>query len=219
MDIPLGAALGADFAAGFATSLALIVAIGSQNAFVLRQGILRQHVAALVLFCAASDALLIVAGIAGAGALVRGSPLFMEVTRVGGVLFLLAYGLLAARRALHGGVLQAADTPVLSLGAALASCFAFTFLNPHVYLDTVVLLGSVANQRGDAGRWWFGAGAALASGVWFAALGFGARWLQPAGLARARWSDFPDHVCAGRNGMVTAGSPQAARITKRNKPC
>ncbi|MEI7514139.1 MAG: LysE family transporter [Betaproteobacteria bacterium] len=171
--------MSADFWSGFATSLALIVAIGSQNAFVLRQGILRQHVAALVVFCAASDALLIVAGIAGAGALVQGSPVFMEVTRIGGALFLAAYALLAARRALQGGVLEAPDTPGQTLGATLASCFAFTFLNPHVYLDTVVLLGSVANQRGDAGRWWFGTGAALASGVWFAALGIGARWLQP----------------------------------------
>jgi len=179
MDIFIGAGKGADFLAGFATSLALIVAIGSQNAFVLRMGILRQHVAALVLFCSASDALLIAAGIAGAGALVQGNPVFMEITRIGGALFLAVYGLLAARRALQGGVLQAADTQGLSLGAALASCFAFTFLNPHVYLDTVVLLGSVANHRGDAGRWSFGTGAALASGVWFAALGFGARWLQP----------------------------------------
>ncbi len=180
-------ALSADFAAGFATSLALIVAIGSQNAFVLRQGILRQHVAALVLFCAASDALLIVAGIAGAGALVQGSTVFMDITRVGGALFLLAYGLLAARRALRGGVLQAADTAGLTLGAALASCFAFTFLNPHVYLDTVVLLGSVANQRSESGRWWFGTGAALASGVWFGALGFGARWLQPVFVRPLAW--------------------------------
>ena len=171
--------MNADFWTGFATSLALIVAIGSQNAFVLRQGILRQHVLPLVLFCATSDALLIVAGIAGAGALVRGNPVFMEITRIGGALFLLAYGLLAARRAAGAGALQVADTPGLSLGAALASCFAFTFLNPHVYLDTVVLLGSVANQRGDAGRWLFGTGAALASGVWFASLGFGARLLQP----------------------------------------
>lgn len=171
--------MNADFWTGFATSLALIVAIGSQNAFVLRQGILRQHVLPLVLFCAASDALLIVAGIAGAGALVRGNPVFMEITRIGGTLFLLAYGLLAARRAAGAGALQVADTPGLTLGAALASCFAFTFLNPHVYLDTVVLLGSVANQRGEDGRWLFAVGAALASGVWFASLGFGARLLQP----------------------------------------
>ena len=179
--------MNADFWTGFATSLALIVAIGSQNAFVLRQGILRQHVLPLVLFCAASDALLIMSGIAGAGALVRSNPLFLEITRIGGALFLLAYGLLAARRAMGAGALQVADAPGLSLGAALASCFAFTFLNPHVYLDTVVLLGSVASQRGEDGRWWFGAGAALASGLWFTALGFGARLLQPVFARPLAW--------------------------------
>ena len=153
------------FWTGFATSLALIVAIGSQNAFVLRQGILRQHVATLVLFCAMSDAILIVAGVAGLGALVQSSPVFLEVTRMGGALFLTVYGLLAARRAWGAEALQAADGAAMSLGAALASCFAFTFLNPHVYLDTVVLLGSIASQHGEA-RWVFGAGAALAkSGV------------------------------------------------------
>ena len=171
--------MNADVWTGFATGLALIVAIGSQNAFVLRQGILRQHVLPLVLFCAASDALLIVAGIAGAGALVRSNPMFMEIIRIGGALFLLSYGLLAARRAAGVGALQVANTPGLTLGAALASCFAFTFLNPHVYLDAVVLLGSLANQRGEAGRWLFGAGAVLSSAVWFASLGFGARLLQP----------------------------------------
>jgi L-lysine exporter family protein LysE/ArgO len=176
-----------NFWAGFATSLALIVAIGSQNAFVLRQGILREHVVPLVLFCAASDALLIVAGIAGAGALVQDNPVLLELTRIGGALFLLGYGLLAARRAAGTGALHTQDTPGLSLGAALASCFAFTFLNPHVYLDTVVLLGSVANQRGEGGRWLFGAGAALASGVWFAALGFGARLLQPLFAQALAW--------------------------------
>ena len=174
------------FWTGFATSLALIVAIGSQNAFVLRQGILRQHVAALVLFCAASDAILIVAGVAGLGALVQSSPVFLEVTRMGGALFLTVYGLLAARRAWDAEALQAADGAAMSLGAALASCFAFTFLNPHVYLDTVVLLGSIASQHGEA-RWVFGAGAALASLTWFAALGFGARLLQPVFARPLAW--------------------------------
>lgn len=179
--------MSADFWTGFATSLALIVAIGSQNAFVLRMGLLRQHVLPLVLFCAASDALLIVAGIAGAGALVHGNPLLMDITRIGGAVFLLGYGLLAARRAAGVGILHLAAAPELSLGAALAGCFAFTFFNPHVYLDTVVLLGSVANQRGDPGRWLFGAGAALASGVWFAALGLGARLLQPVFAQALAW--------------------------------
>lgn len=169
----------ADLLAGFATSLALIVAIGSQNAFVLRQGILRAHVLPLVTFCALSDALLIVAGIGGAGAVLRGNATLMTVTRYGGAVFLASYGLLAARRAWQGGHLQMAQSTGLSLGAALSACFAFTFLNPHVYLDTVVLLGAVANQRGDTARWVFGAGACAASLCWFSALGFGARLLGP----------------------------------------
>lgn len=168
-----------DFLAGFATGLALIVAIGSQNAFVLRQGILRSHVPAIVAFCAVSDAALILAGIGGAGAVLRGNDTLMAIARYGGAAFLASYGLLAARRAWQGGHLQLKAESALSLGAALAACFGFTFLNPHVYLDTVVLLGAVANQRGDSGRWVFGAGACLASVVWFSALGFGARLLGP----------------------------------------
>jgi len=171
--------MNADFWTGFATGLALIVAIGSQNAFVLRCGLQRTHVLPLVLFCALSDALLIVAGISGAGALIRGNEVLLTVTRYGGALFLGAYGLLAARRAWQGGHMQLATEGGGTLRAALAACFAFTFLNPHVYLDTVVLLGSVANQRPDPGRWIFGAGACLASLCWFTALGFGARLLRP----------------------------------------
>jgi L-lysine exporter family protein LysE/ArgO len=171
--------LNADFWAGLATGLALIVAIGSQNAFVLRCGIRREHVLPVVLFCAASDALLIAAGVGGAGALLRGNALLMDITRYGGALFLGSYGLLAARRAWVGGHLQVETKSSGSLGTALAACFAFTFLNPHVYLDTVVLLGAVASQRGEAGRWVFGAGAMLGSVLWFSALGFGARLLAP----------------------------------------
>jgi len=176
-----------DAFAGFATSLALIVAIGSQNAFVLRQGILREHVLALVVFCALSDALLIVAGVAGGGVLVQQYPFALEVARIGGALFLAAYSLLAARRALHPAAMLPLDAPGLSLPAALAMCFGFTFLNPHVYLDTVVLLGAVATQRGEAGRWWFGLGAASASLCWFATLGFGARLLRPVFALPLAW--------------------------------
>lgn len=168
-----------DFFSGFATGLALIVAIGSQNAYVLRQGILRQHVMPLVLFCALSDALLILAGIGGAGLLVRDNPVLMTLTRYGGALFLLTYGVLAARRAWQGEPMQVSRNGAATLTAALAACFAFTFLNPHVYLDTVVLVGSLANQRPDPGRWIFGAGAVSASLCWFSALGFGARFLAP----------------------------------------
>jgi L-lysine exporter family protein LysE/ArgO len=171
--------LNADFWAGLATGLALIVAIGSQNAFVLRCGIRREHVLPIVLFCAASDALLIAAGVGGAGALLRGNALLMDITRYGGALFLASYGLMAARRAWVGGHLHVEAKSSGSLGAALAACFAFTFLNPHVYLDAVVLVGSIANQRGETGRWVFGAGAMCASVLWFSALGFGARLLAP----------------------------------------
>lgn len=169
----------ADFWAGFATSFALIVAIGSQNAFVLRQGIRRQHVLPIVLFCIVSDALLILAGVGGAGALLRSNATLLAVARYGGAAFLAGYGLLAAHRAWKGGHMVLGEQPTVALSAALATCFAFTFLNPHVYLDTVVLLGAVASQRGEEGRWFFGAGACLASVVWFSALGFGARFLGP----------------------------------------
>ena len=169
----------ADFWAGFATSFALIVAIGSQNAFVLRQGIRRQHVLPIVLFCIVADALLILAGVGGAGTVLRSNSTLLAVARYGGAAFLASYGLLAAHRAWKGAHMVLGEQPALRLSAALAACFAFTFLNPHVYLDTVVLLGAVASQRGDAGRWVFGAGACLASGVWFSALGFGARFLGP----------------------------------------
>ncbi len=168
-----------DFWSGLVTGLALIVAIGSQNAFVLRQGIRREHVLPLVLFCALSDALLIAAGIAGAGAVLRGNDILMQITRYGGALFLGAYALLAARRAWAGGHLHVDSQVSSTLAAALAACFGFTFLNPHVYLDTVVLVGSIASQRGETGRWIFGAGACLASLLWFSALGFGARLLGP----------------------------------------
>jgi L-lysine exporter family protein LysE/ArgO len=171
--------MGIDFWAGMATGLALIVAIGSQNAFVLRSGLKRQHVLPIVAFCALSDALLIVAGVGGAGALLRGNDWLMQLTRYGGALFLASYGLLAARRAWTGGHLHVEGEGSPTLAAALAACFAFTFLNPHVYLDTMVLLGAVANQRGEAGRWWFATGAATGSVLWFSALGFGARLLVP----------------------------------------
>ena len=168
-----------DFWAGFATSFALIVAIGSQNAFVLRQGIRRQHVLPVVLFCIVSDAMLILAGVGGAGAVLRSNATLLALARYGGAAFLAGYGLLAAYRAFKGAHMELGEQPVVSLGAALATCAAFTFLNPHVYLDTVVLLGAVASQRGEDGRWLFGAGACMASVVWFSALGFGARFLGP----------------------------------------
>jgi len=164
---------------GFLTGLSLIVAIGAQNAFVLRQGLRRQHVLLVVAVCAVSDLVLIVAGVAGIGTIVERAPAVLVVVRWCGAAFLLGYGLLAARRALRGGQLEAAADRPLGASAVLAASLAFTWLNPHVYLDTVLLVGSVASTHGTPGRWWFAFGAGLASIGWFTALGFGARTLTP----------------------------------------
>lgn len=161
---------------GFATSLSLIVAIGAQNAFVLRQGIRNEHVLPVVVLCAASDLVLIVAGIAGVGALVTAHPSVMTFARYGGAAFLIGYGLLAARRAIRPATLSPSESAPSRLPEVLLTGLALTFLNPHVYLDTVVLLGTLANQRSD-GRWLFGLGAIVASTLWFVGLGFGARRL------------------------------------------
>jgi L-lysine exporter family protein LysE/ArgO len=164
-------------AAGFGTGLSLIVAIGAQNAFVLRQGVRRDAVLAVVGICALSDVVLIALGVGGVGALVVAWP--GALTAVGwiGGLFLLGYGALASRRVVRpGGALRAEGEAAGSRRRAVLTCLALTWLNPHVYLDTVFLLGSVAADRGPL-RWTFGLGAALASLVWFAALGFGARFL------------------------------------------
>jgi L-lysine exporter family protein LysE/ArgO len=179
--------MNADFWSGMATGMALIVAIGSQNAYVLRQGIRCEYVLPLVLFCSVSDAVLILAGIGGAGALIRGNEALLQVTRYGGALFLFSYGLLAAKRAWQGSQLHLENAASTTLAAALAACFGFTFLNPHVYLDTVVLLGSIANQRPDPARWVFGVGACMGSLVWFSALGFGARYLAPLFQTTTAW--------------------------------
>lgn len=161
---------------GFLTSIALIAAIGAQNAFVLRQGIRGEHVVPVVLLCTVADMLLITAGIAGVGSLVSAHPGAMDVARFGGAAFLIGYGVLAARRAMRPAALTPAEEAPMRLGAVLVTAAALTFLNPHVYLDTVVLLGALANQQ-QGGRWLFGVGAVTASAVWFVTLGFGARRL------------------------------------------
>ena len=171
---------------GFATSLSLIVAIGAQNAFVLRQGIRNEHVLPVVALCALSDFALIMAGVAGVGVLVTAHPQLLTVARYGGATFLCAYGLLAARRAIRPTTLTPSDAGPARLTSVLLTCLALTFLNPHVYLDTVVLLGTLASQQGEA-RWRFGAGAAAASLVWFFGLGFGARRLAGVFARPATW--------------------------------
>ena len=171
-------------AAGLLTGLTLIVAIGAQNAFVLRQGLAREHVGVVVAICAVSDLVLIVAGVAGIGTIVEQAGWAIDAIRWFGVAFLVAYGVRSLVKARHSGALSAGAPDPLSPGpsslrAAALTATALTWLNPHVYLDTVLLLGSVANTHDGDGRWWFAAGAGLASVVWFSGLGFGARLLSP----------------------------------------
>ena len=175
------------FIAGFLLGLSLILAIGAQNAFVLRQGLRREHVFAVALVCALSDAVLIAGGVAGFGALVTAAPWLAPVMRFGGAAFLLFYGLKSLWAAWrHPGALDPAADQGKSLGRTLAMCLAFTWLNPHVYLDTVVLLGSISAGYGAA-RIWFGAGAASASLLFFFALAYGARLLRPLFARPAAW--------------------------------
>lgn len=174
-------------AAGLGFGLSLIIAIGAQNAFVLRQGLRREHVLAVVAICAVSDAVLIVAGIAGLGSLLELAPWLVDVMRIGGAAFLLTYAVIAARRAWRPSAIDVdLDGTGAALWPAIAMAVALTWLNPHVYLDTVILLGSVAASHGDD-RWWFGAGATAGSILWFAALGFGARLLRPLFVRPAAW--------------------------------
>ena len=163
--------------AGFATGATLIIAIGAQNAFVLRQGLRREHVLPIVAVCALSDLVLIVAGIAGVGAIVEAAPVALTIIRFAGAAFLLGYAFLAARRAIRPKALDASGGEKTTLWAAVLTAVALTWLNPHVYLDTVVLLGSLAATHGPEGKWYFAAGAGGASIVWFTALGYGAHLL------------------------------------------
>jgi L-lysine exporter family protein LysE/ArgO len=168
------------FMQGLALSLGLIVAIGAQNAFVLRQGLRREHVGAVVLFCAVADATLIAAGVFGMAQALGNRPQAAQALAMVGALFLFWYGWRALLRVRHAGRLQAAPGgAALSRGAVLAQAAAFTLLNPHVYLDTVLLVGSIGAQQAPGLRGWFVAGACAASALWFSLLGFGARWLSP----------------------------------------
>ncbi|MBO4252783.1 LysE/ArgO family amino acid transporter [Streptomyces griseorubiginosus] len=196
-------------AAGFGTGLSLIVAIGAQNAFVLRQGIRRDAVLAVVGICALSDAALIALGVGGVGAVVVAYPgALTAVGWIGGG-FLLCYGALAARRVLRpaGDSLRTEGESTRSRRRAVVTCLALTWLNPHVYLDTVFLLGSIAAHRGEL-RWTFGLGAALASLCWFAALGFGGRLLGRFLSRPSAWRVLDGLVAAT---MITLGGMLVAR--------
>ena len=170
---------------GLATGLALIVAIGAQNAFVLRQGLSREHVGLVVAVCAISDLVLILAGVAGIGTVVEQAPWALVVVRWLGAAFLAWYGVASLVRARRFDVLDAGARGRLSRRSAGLGALALTWLNPHVYLDTVLLLGSVASTHGPGGRWWFALGACTASIAWFTGLGYGARLLSGV-LARPR---------------------------------
>ncbi|MFC4852456.1 LysE/ArgO family amino acid transporter [Actinophytocola glycyrrhizae] len=188
-------------AAGFGTGLSLIVAIGAQNAFVLRQGIRRAGVPAVVAICALSDAALIMLGVGGVGAAVAAFPQALTVVGLVGGAFLLCYGFLAARRAFHPSAMTVESAPTTSARRVVLTCLALTWLNPHVYLDTVLLLGSVAAHRGDL-RWAFGIGATLGSLCWFTALGFGARLLTGFFARPSSWRVLDGLVAAT---MLTLG--------------
>jgi len=175
---------------GLGTGFSLIVAIGAQNAFVLRLGIEgRTKVIALVVaVCALSDALLILAGILGIGALLERAPAALIVIRILGAGFLLCYGVFAAVRVFRPKALVAAEgTGATGSRVALATVLALTWLNPHVYLDTIVFLGSIGNQQGADERWWWAGGAMASSLIWFTALGFGARLLRPIFARPSAW--------------------------------
>lgn len=175
------------FVTGFATSLGLIVAIGAQNAFLLRQGLRREHVLMLTSICAVSDALLISAGVAGFGAAVTALPWLEPVMRYGGAAFVALYGLRSLWSAFHvAGGLNPADAPPVPLKTAVLTCLAFTWANPHCYLDTVVFLGSIST-RFAPNQWIFGAGAATASLAFFFALGYGARLAAPLMARPSAW--------------------------------
>ena len=179
--------LAAPFLSGFLLGASLIIAIGAQNAFILRQGLIGSHVFVLCLICALADAVLIGAGVAGLGTLVRQSPALVRAVTLGGAVFLAVYALLAFRRALRPDALQAARQGERELWPAVLACLGFTFLNPHVYLDTVVMLGSISAAYEGGARAAFGVGAMAASFAWFFALGYGARLLQPVFARPSAW--------------------------------
>jgi len=185
------------FVNGLFMSLVLIVAIGAQNAYVLRQGLRREHVGAVVLFCAASDAVLIGAGVAGMAQALQGRPMLATVLAGLGAAFLCGYGLKALWRSRRSAALQATAGGVsLSRAAVVAQAAGFTLLNPHVYLDTVLLVGSAGAQYAGLLKLWFVAGAATASALWFTSLGFGARLLAPV-FARPRAWRMLDALVGG----------------------
>ena len=159
---------------GFFTGMSLIVAIGAQNAFVIKQGLLRSHVTLVVFVCSLSDALLIILGTGGLGTIIQSRPDLLDVIRWFGVIYLTWFGFKSVSSALHNETLTASNQSAESWKKVLLTVLAMTYLNPHVYLDTVIFVGSLANQF-ESQRWYFALGACIASGIWFSAIGYGAR--------------------------------------------
>lgn len=176
------------FATGFATGFSLILAIGAQNAFVLRQGLLGAHVFPLCLLCALSDAILITAGVAGFGVMVERAPWLPNTMAIGGAGFLLVYGFGRLRAAIRGDYAMVLDGQSAGLTATLLTAAAFTWANPHVYLDTLGLIGAISTQYDGTARLVFGLGAVIASFVFFFSLGYGARWLAPWMQSARAWA-------------------------------
>ena len=165
------------FVTGVVTGFALIIAVGAQNAFLLRQGIRGEHVLPVILVCLLSDVLAITVGVAGFGVVLQRWPAVLPIAQIGGGLYLLAFGVQSAVRAWRPVALDADGGSSMTVRRAVLLTLALTWLNPHFYLDAILMLGTVANSFGDH-RWWFCAGALAASAVWFPALGFGARALR-----------------------------------------
>jgi len=179
------------YLAGLGAGAGLIIAIGAQNAFVLRQGLQRHFIGSVVAVCILADVGLIALGVAGMGLAVKQHPSLLEWLRYVGAAFLAIYGLLALRRAWQGeSGLQPGGNGASSRGRIVLACLAFTLLNPHVFLDTVVLLGSLSTHYGGNARWLFAAGASTASVLWFLALGYGARLLLPVFRSPLAWRVF-----------------------------
>ena len=184
------------FAQGFGMGGGLIVAIGAQNAYVLSQAVRKNYLLTIPLVCIVCDAVLIAVGVSGVGALVASSPRLAGLATWGGAAFLFWYGARAFKSALQGGSLEAEKAAAPSLKIAVLATLAVTLLNPHVYLDTVILLGSVSGQYGQTGRILFGAGAVTASILWFFSLSFGGRILAPFFRRPVAWRILDGLVCA-----------------------
>lgn len=174
---------------GATTTISLVAAIGAQGTFVLRQGILGRHITPILVFCILSDALMIGLGVVGLGALLDAAPWFIEVFRYVGAAFLAWFGFESGRRVFtpHSIVVDDAEGDSQSLKAALLTTAAVTYLNPHAWLDTTILLGSLANAQGDPGRWWYYLGCCCGSLIWFLMLGYGSRLLRPLFARPSAW--------------------------------